>query len=161
MLKSSRFLFGVTLASVLTAGALSTGVASHGSQQVVLVGAGTISDGAGAGQVAVSLAAGPAPFRIVGGVTGLYPGATRPLTVTVDNPYNKPMTVVSLITTVGPASKNCGSRNLAVSTFSGRLFVAAGRNAKLTVAATMPHSVGNSCQAAVFPLTYEARATVS
>ena len=163
MLKRSRFLLGVTLASALAAGGILTaGVARPGTQHVELVGAGSITDGTAMSPAAISVAAGDrSPFRIVGGVAGLFPGATRPLTLTVDNPYARSITVVSLTTTVGPASTRCNSTNLAVSTFTGQLVVAAGRTAKLTVTATMPHSTGNGCQGAVFPLTYQARATIS
>jgi hypothetical protein len=98
-------------------------------------------------------------FSISGTVTGLYPGKTRQLVLTVANPQKVSITVTSITTKVSNASTKCVAANLVVTAFSGHLVVPAGKTAKATVNATMPHSAPNGCQGAHFPLAYTGVAT--
>jgi hypothetical protein len=96
----------------------------------------------------------PSDFAITGSVSGLYPGRTLPLVLTVYNPRARTITVTSLSTTVGNASSHCVKSNLDVTTFSGQLPVPPRGTAAVTVKVTMAHSAPNSCQASIFPLHY-------
>jgi len=164
MVKIRRLLLtGMAVVSVLAVPwIVATRTASHRTQQVQILGSGQVVHGELSGSEATPVASDPAgPFYIVGSVDGLFPGANRPLTLLIINPYPRSITVVSLTTTVGSVSRRCPAANLSVSPFSGQLFVAAHRTATLTVRATMPHSTGDACQGAVFLLAYQATATVS
>lgn len=99
------------------------------------------------------------PFSIAGGVTGLYPGLTAPMVLTVSNPGQTQITVTSVTTSVGDASASCLAGDVSVSAFSGRLVVPAHGSATLSVSATMAHSAPDGCQGAVFPFTYTGQAT--
>jgi hypothetical protein len=93
-------------------------------------------------------------FSISGSVTGLYPGRTRPLVLTVKNPQKVTIKVTSITTTVSNPSSGCAAANVKVSAFAGSLVVAAGKSATVTVQVTMAHSALNACQGAVFPFHY-------
>ena len=99
------------------------------------------------------------PFSIAGGLTGLYPGLTAPLVLTLSNPGQTQITVTSVTTSVGDASASCPAADVSVSAFSGRLVVPAHGSAALTVSATMAHTAPDACQGAVFPFTYTGQAT--
>ena len=99
------------------------------------------------------------PFSIGGGVTGLYPGLTVPMVLTVSNPGQTQITVTSVTTSVGDASASCLAGDVSVSAFSGRLVVPAHGSATLAVSATMAHTAPDGCQGAVFPFTYTGQAT--
>ena len=102
----------------------------------------------------------PAAFSIAGRVRGLYPGATRPLTLTVTNPNRFSITVTSITTAVKNASSTCLAANVKVTRFSGAAIVVARRTAHVTVHVTMAHGAGNACQGAVFPFHYRGVARV-
>jgi len=104
--------------------------------------------------------AGGETFIITGKVSGLYPGSTFPLVLTVTNPYSFAITVTSITTTVSNASSTCLAANVNVSSFSGHLLVGAGKTAKTAVTAKMLHSAPNPCQGVVFPLRYSGLALV-
>ena len=93
-------------------------------------------------------------FSIFGNATGLYPGATLSVVLTVTNPQPFALEVTSITTTVGNASPVCPSSYLNVSSFNGPLHVAARGHASTTVHASMAHSAPDACEGAVFPLQY-------
>ena len=98
-------------------------------------------------------------FAITGSVTGLYPGASLPLVLTVANPEPFTIDVTSITTTVGDASAGCKAAYLSVASFNGNLLVSAHSHATVAVNATLDHSAADACQGAVFPLTYSGLAS--
>jgi hypothetical protein len=99
-------------------------------------------------------------FSIAGKVAGLFPGNSRPLVVTVKNPYPFEIVVTSITTTVKQPSAACIGSNLGVGGFSGHLLVPAFGTAKTTVVAALAQSAPDACIGAIFPLTYNGFATV-
>jgi hypothetical protein len=100
-------------------------------------------------------------FSITGSVAGLFPGKRLPLVLTVTNPEKVTITVTSISTTVGKASRGCLAANLKVTKFSGHLVVAAGKKAKATVEVTMAHSAPNACQGTHFPFHFSGLASAA
>lgn len=137
--------------------ALASESGSHGGTELVsLSGRGSASEPAPAGGAP---ALSSTSFTISGKVGGLYPGAVLPLTLTVTNKLTVPIVLTSLTTKVGAASSSCGTANLAVAPFAGKLPVPAKGKASTTVQVTMAHSAPNACQGAIFPLHYRGQAT--
>ncbi len=93
-------------------------------------------------------------FGITGSVTGLYPGRSTSLQLTVANPQHHDITVTSIATTVGNASASCPSSYLQVTEFAGSVLVAAQHQVTVTVTASMLASAPDGCQGANFPLVY-------
>ena len=104
-------------------------------------------------------AAATGSFSISGKVTGLYPGKTLSLVLSVKNPQTFSITVTSITTAVSNASSTCLAANVTVTAFSGSLVVGAGKTGKVTVKATMAHSAPNACQGAFFPFHYTGTAS--
>jgi len=94
-------------------------------------------------------------FKIAGRVTGLYPGATRPLALTVHNPQAFPIIVTFIATSVESAGASCPASDLSVSSFSGQLPVPAFGSAKTSVAATLLVGATDGCIGSSFPLVYD------
>jgi hypothetical protein len=95
-------------------------------------------------------------------VTGLYPGAGRPLTVTVTNPYAFPIKVGPLKANVKSSNRQgctAAASNLKVSASSGGLAIRAHKTKTVVFQVTMPRTVANACQGARFALSFSARAT--
>jgi len=98
-------------------------------------------------------------FYISGDATGLYPGATVNLPLTVTNPNSAAIQVnsltVSLSATDHPACVP-DATSLTTSDYAGPPFVVPGNNGQATVALplTMPHGTGDACQDTTFTLTY-------
>ena len=95
-------------------------------------------------------------------VTGLYPGAGRPLTVKVANPYAFPIKVGPLTAKVKSSNRQgctAAASNLKVSAPSGRLAIRAHKTKAVVLQVTMPRTVANACQGARFALSFSARAT--
>lgn len=99
-------------------------------------------------------------FRVTGSVEGLTPGAPGTLLVKVRNPYRRAMTLVSLTTHVGDASRKCTRWNLDVGPFRGRLRVPRGRTRVARLSVRMPATAAPECRGAKFPLAFRARAVV-
>lgn len=99
------------------------------------------------------------PFSISGKVTGLYPGKTLALVLTVTNPNKSSITVASITTAVSSVSTACAASNLKVTSFSGSLTVGALASAKVTVHATLLHSAPDACQGGMFDLHYSGAGT--
>lgn len=98
-------------------------------------------------------------FTIAGKVSGLFPGKTLPLVLTLTNPNTFSITVSSITTAVSNASSACVASNLKVTSFSGSFKVAAKSTGKVTVHATLVHSAPNACKGKTFPLAYHGSAT--
>lgn len=93
-------------------------------------------------------------FRIAGSVSGLYPGISTHLFLTVTNPQAYAIKVTQIRTSVGSPSAACGASNLVVGTFTGHRVVARHGKAVVTVPISLRHAAPDACQGAVFPLTY-------
>ena len=151
-------------AAVLTGKDPGSTRSSPGPGPVVLVGHGTSLDPP-ASRAAVrpdprtGRPAAGGEFSIGGGATGLYPGTTLPLVLTVSNPEGFRITVVSIATTVGDASGACPASYASVSAFSGHVRVPARGTATVTVSAALAHSAPDACQGAFFPFSYSGEAT--
>jgi len=98
-------------------------------------------------------------FTISGGATGLYPGRTSPLVLTMHNPRPAAIVVTSVTTTAHDASSTCPASNLTVAAFSGQLLVPAGGSAQTSVPVSMALSAPDACIGAAFPLSYSGTAT--
>jgi hypothetical protein len=144
---------GVLIAGVvLAAVAQSSGGAGHpaGSPLIGVGSAATLPTP----QTAPESGNAPSRFSISGGVTGLYPGASLPLVLTIINPQHFSIDVISVTTSVGDASAACPSSNLSVTAFNGNLIVPEQGNATLVLTASLTYFAPDACQGAVFPLTY-------
>jgi hypothetical protein len=93
-------------------------------------------------------------FTIVGSVSGLYPGFSSPLVLTVANQQAFTIAVTSITTTVKDATAACLASNLSVLPFSGQLSVPAFGSAKTTVLARLAPSTPDTCIGATFRLSY-------
>lgn len=93
-------------------------------------------------------------FGISGSVTGLYPGASMPLVLTVSNHQEFTIVVTSITTSVGSPNPACASANLTVTQFIGDLSVPAKGTSNVAVTVTLTHAAPDACQGAVFPLQY-------
>lgn len=97
-------------------------------------------------------------------VTGLYPGASRPLKVTIKNTYAFSIRVAAPTGKAAAATTKAGCTGAAgnlgvISTGSRRLVIAAHRSKTVILQVTMPPTVANACQGATFKLSLRARAT--
>ncbi|HXJ63845.1 MAG TPA: hypothetical protein VNN79_08835 [Actinomycetota bacterium] len=98
-------------------------------------------------------------FFISGDATGLYPGGTVSLPLTVTNPNVAAILVNTLTVAVTgtdrPACPPTGS-NPVSGGYTGPPFVVAGNDgtATVTVPLTMPHAAGDECRGTTFTLTF-------
>lgn len=103
-----------------------------------------------------------------GGPSGLFPGAVKPLRLSVTNPYNFDIKVTAL--TVTPTAKastgkaGCANttQNLQPGTYTGPSFVVPEHRtvaAPADIPITMPRTAAAACQGAAFPLSYGGTAT--
>jgi len=93
-------------------------------------------------------------FKIAGNVTGLYPGLSEPLELTVTNPQGFAIVVTWIATKVQNASASCTASYLKVSAFSGQLSVPAFGSSTTAVLAKLASGAPNPCIGAAFPLVY-------
>jgi hypothetical protein len=98
----------------------------------------------------------PKGFTISGSLTGLYPGASKPLVLTVTNPNNQAITVQSL--TVTPhATGGCTAGTLTTGPFTA--FQVPGRSSATTsITIRMSGTAGDACKGVSWPLTYSGTA---
>jgi hypothetical protein len=94
-------------------------------------------------------------------VTGLYPGATRKLVLTLHNRSHRRLVVgtvrVRIVSTTKPGCA-ASPANLAVRQPARRkLRLRPGGSRRITLRMTMPNSVADACQGAVFKLRYTAK----
>jgi hypothetical protein len=121
----------------------------------------------------------PASFRIAGNVTGLAPGVTQPVELTLTNPNDVPITVTSVTITIGDGTTKNGQPNpgcsgttnlVLVHSLVGSVTVPANTTASLTdlsvatsrwPALQMPDLPVNqdACKDTSFSLTYAGAAT--
>jgi hypothetical protein len=99
-------------------------------------------------------------------VSGLYPGATRPLSVKITNTYAFPIRVAGLKGKVAAATNRAGctgvAANLVIGPAGGRgVPIRAHKSKTVVLHVTMPRTVANACQGATFKLSFGARATRS
>jgi hypothetical protein len=102
-------------------------------------------------------------FSITGvPVTGLYPGATRPLTVKVKNIYAFPITIGTLRATVKssnrPGCTGAAANLQIVATGARTVPIRAHKTKTVVLHVTMPSTVSNACQGARFSLSFSASA---
>jgi hypothetical protein len=153
----SRWAGVALLAAVLGAGAAgalaSVGVAG-GSGDIHLTGSGAAAAAGPTTSEPAAAAGTPAPFAIKGKVTGLYPGASLPLVLTVSNPEVVKIVVTSITTTVSSPSAKCPASLVTVTPFSGKHAVLAHGSGHVTVTASLAHVAPNACKGVVFPFHY-------
>ena len=98
-------------------------------------------------------------FSIVGVVTDLYPGALKPLTLTVSNSENQDLKVTSINVTVGNSNQaGCLASNVVATSFSGAFVIAKHTSVTRQLPVRMIASPAASCQGATFPLQYDGTA---
>lgn len=97
-------------------------------------------------------------FTISGGVAELYPGATRPLVLTLASANNFPITVTALTVSVGTAGPGCSAGNLTVTPYTGSVVVPANGSATTTLDVTLDASAPDACMAETWALTYSGTA---
>jgi hypothetical protein len=105
----------------------------------------------------VPIAGESAVFYISGGVSGLYPGQTANLNLTISNPQGFGITVTSISIYVNsPSAAGCPASYLsAPSTISVNLAVPAGGSAQYgLVTVTLSSAAPDACQGVTFPLVY-------
>jgi hypothetical protein len=96
--------------------------------------------------------------RLGGHARGLYPGRVGPLRVHLDNLGQRPQIVGSVWATVGNAGPRCSARNISVSAYRGRLRIPPRGRRWISLTIAMRPNAANTCQLAVFPLTFHAGA---
>jgi hypothetical protein len=145
-----------TVAGVLAI-VLTTGAASVHNPVEGIVGYGVSTPGhprVAPGLPARSRKKGHRSFTISGSVSGLYPGATRSLVLTVTSHEPYAIVVTRLTTVVMDTSSTCRSANLTVSSFVGTLSVAPRSAAVTRVVVRMASDAGDNCAGADFPLVF-------
>jgi hypothetical protein len=131
----------------------------HAQGTVVLSGQGSARPASLAGWASQSSVAGNgSSFSISGRVSGLYPGAVLPLTLTVTNSRSFPIDVTSISAAVGAPGGGCAASNLMVTSFSGQLLVPGQGTRHAVLHVTLRHAAPNPCQGVVFPLSYSGTA---
>jgi hypothetical protein len=95
-------------------------------------------------------------------VSGLYPGAVKPLIVTVKNLNGFTIKVPTVKTKVAAVTtvRGCAgtTMNLVVTHVNKTLTIKKKKSAKLPLAVTMPRTVANVCQGARFSITVTVKA---
>jgi hypothetical protein len=129
---------------------------------VVCIPAAVVAARAPAGwQVATASSRGAATLRIRSNrVSNLYPGTTRKLTLTIHNNSKHAVRVRAVRgRDVGTTKRGCAPsrRNLRIRRQKPRAFrLRSGASRRVVFLLTMPNTVANACQRAVFDLRYKA-----
>jgi len=95
-------------------------------------------------------------FSITGGASGLYPGDTGQLLVTVSNPNGYDINIYTVSVTAQPANGSCGASNLQITPYSGTWLIPKKISATRTLDIQMLSAAPNSCQGGIFPLAITA-----
>lgn len=119
---------------------------------------GTGDDGRGQGGAKPPKEEDKKAFAISGGVSGLFPGTTRPLVLTLSHANNFPIRVTALSVAVGGAGPGCPSSNLSVSPYGGAVTVPANGSATTSLDVTLSASAPDACRAGTWALTYSGTA---
>src|SRR5690242_945367 len=94
--------------------------------------------------------------------TGLYPGATRAMTLQIKNTYPYPIKITAVQAKVAVATNRpgcAGTRTNLTVTHRGRAFTINPRKAApVIMTVVMPRTVADACQGATFKITFTARA---
>jgi hypothetical protein len=106
------------------------------------------------------VAAKRARFGVSGHVTGLYPGSTKRLRLTLRNPNRFPITVKSVRTSIRSTAPACPARSIRVRPFTGSKRVGPRSKARIKVAVTMQPTVPQACAGHRYRLTYRGKAIV-
>jgi len=96
-----------------------------------------------------------------GSVAGLYPGAAKPMVVTVKNANKFTIKVAAVKAKVAAKTTlaGCaGPANVKVKSSTKALKIAKGKSAKATLTVSMLPTAANACQGAKFTLTLSAKA---
>jgi len=129
---------------------------------VVCIPAAVVAARAPAGwQVATASSSGAGSLRIRSNrVSNLYPGAKRKLTLTIHNNSKHAVRVRAVrVRDVGTSKRGCAPsrRNLRIRRQKPRAFrLRSGASGRVVFLLTMPNTVANACQRAVFDLRYKA-----
>ena len=97
-------------------------------------------------------------------VTGLYPGATRPLRLKLTNTYPYRIAVAAPIAKVAAKTSKAGCTGIAANLGIGptgirRLVIPAHKSKTVVLQVAMPATVANACQGATFKISFRAKAT--
>jgi hypothetical protein len=94
-------------------------------------------------------------------VTGLYPGATRHLVLTLHNRLHRRIAIravhVRVVSTTKPGCSPSPSNLTIWQPSPGRFHLRPGGTRRVTVLIAMPNGVADACQGAVFKLRYTAK----
>jgi hypothetical protein len=95
-------------------------------------------------------------------VAGLYPGASKTLTLQVKNTYGYPVKITAVKTRIAAATTRpgcAGTRaNLVISRRAGAILVKPKKTVPVVMTVVMPATVADACQGATFRMTFTARA---
>ena len=95
-------------------------------------------------------------------VTGLYPGASKRLTLRIKNTYTYPVKITSVKTKLAVATNRAGCTgartNLLVSRPGGAVIVKPKNTGSVIMTVVMPSTVVDACQGATFKITFTVRA---
>ena len=97
-------------------------------------------------------------FPVSGSVTGLAPGASVPLVVSITNPFGISIVVQRVGAVASDASPLCTTDFLVIEGTRGELLIPPGKTATDALVASLTPSAPDACQGAVFPLSYDGRA---
>jgi hypothetical protein len=129
---------------------------------VVCIPAAVVAAGAPAGwQVATTSSRGTGSLRIRSNrISNLYPGAKRKLTLTIRNNSKHAVRIRALrVRDFGTTKRGCAPtrRNLTIRRQNSRAFrLGSGASRRVVFLLTMPNTVADACQRAVFDLRYKA-----
>jgi hypothetical protein len=95
-------------------------------------------------------------------VVGLYPGATKALTLRIKNTYAYPIKITAVNAKIAGATNRAGcagtAQNLAVTPGRGTLAIKPRKSAPVVMTVVMPSTAVDACQGARFAITFAARA---
>jgi hypothetical protein len=97
-------------------------------------------------------------YTISGSVSGLYPGASRPMNVLLSNPNNFPISVTLNPVSVGSGGSGCPGSNLRVDVPSTPVTVGTNGSTVVTLTVRMSNNPPNACKDAQFGLSYSGSA---
>lgn len=102
----------------------------------------------------------PQGFTIAGDASGLYPGGTVELPLTLDNPYAEDIRVTSITVSVtGTSAPSCAASNLHTPDYEGPgIIVPAHGASSLSLAVSLSRSAPDGCQNVTFTLWYAGKA---
>lgn len=102
----------------------------------------------------------PRTFTIEGSASGLFPGATVPLLLTIRNPNDEAISVKTVTVSVAAASlRSCDTSVLHTTDYAGPGFVVRGHGSKvISLPLAMSRRASDACQKVTFTLSYDGRA---